>query len=402
MQYATGVAEAALRAYGRIEFHESVPLAVAHRRVKVKYQQPDADLQAWAARLYGEMAGRGPRSLPEVYAREIVLLQDLDEVERKLQVLRIGDLGIAAMPVEAYGITGLKLKAQCPLPDMFNVELANGFLGYIPPPELRPLGGYNTWPARHTSNRDDTETMMVDALLQMFEEVAGRKRRELVLSQGPFALRLLAGQPLAYWRLGEIEGKRAHDASSHGNHGAYETGYAFYLDGPPRDDLRAEGEKPRAVQFAGGCMKAQLDPGSEYTVEMFFWNGLPNDVRPVTGYLFSWGPDGEKTCPGDHLGILGTAAPDGNAGRLFFFNGNEANKILFGGPVIAPKTWNHVRLVRRGEELAVYLNEAAQPIFAGKLAVTRPDGCHDVFLGGRCDRFANFEGRMAEAAVFRG
>ena len=68
------------------------------------------------------------------------------------------------MPVEAYGITGLKLKLQCPLPDMFTVELANGFLGYIPPPEVRPLGGYNTWPARHTATQDDAETMMVESL----------------------------------------------------------------------------------------------------------------------------------------------------------------------------------------------------------------------------------------------
>ncbi len=400
-QYAAEVAEAALRAYGRIEFHESAPLAVAHRRVKVGYQQPDEHVQAWAGKLHAEMAGRAPRSQAEVYAREIVLLKDLDQVERKLQVLRIGNLGIAAMPVEAYGITGLKLKLQCPLPDMFNIELANGFLGYIPPPELRPLGGYNAWPARHTSNQDDTETRMVDALLEMFEEMTGRQRRSIVLSQGPFARRVMAGKPLAYWRLGEIEGQRAFDSSDNGRHGAYETGYAFYLDGPPRDDLRAEGEKPRAVQFAGGRMKAQLDPGSEYTVEMFFWNGLPNDARPVTGYLFSRGPDGHAACPGDHWGILGTAAPNGNAGRLFFFNGNEANEILFGGPVLAPKTWNHVRVVRRGEEVAAYLNEGAEPIFAGKISVTRPDGCHDVFVGGRCDRFANFEGRIAEAAVFR-
>ncbi|MDY0165846.1 MAG: hypothetical protein RBS80_04835 [Thermoguttaceae bacterium] len=402
IQYAAGVAKAALRAYGRIDFHASVPLAVAQREISVQLQQPDQEAQAWADKVYGEMAGRDPQSREEVYAREIVLLRDMDQVKAKLQVIRIGELGIAAMPPEVYGITGLKLKLQCPLADMFTIELANGRVGYIPPPELRPLGGYNTWPARHTVTQDDVETIMVDSLLEMFEEVTGRPRRKIVLSQGPFVKQLLARDPVAYWRLGEIEGKQAFDSSGHGNHGSYETGYAFYLDGPQREDLRSGGEKPRAVQFAGGRMKAQLDPGADYTVELFFWNGLPNDNRPVTGYLFSWGPDGEKTCPGDHLGITGAAAADGAAGRLFFFNGNDTGERLSGSPVIEPKTWNHVRLVRCGEQVAVYLNEGAEPIFAGKAAVTRPDGCRDVFVGGRCDGFANLEGRMAEVAVFRG
>ena len=285
---------------------------------------------------------------------------------------------------------------------MFNIELANGFLGYIPPPELRPLGGYNCWPARHTMTQNDTETIYVDTLLEMFEELAGRKRRKIVLSQGPHAKRILADKPLAYWRLGEIEGDRAIDDSGNKRHGNYQTGYAFYLDGPERDDLRAAGEKPRPVQFVGGRMKAAVDLSDDYAAEFFFWNGLPNDNRDVTGYLFSLGPDGVKDCPGDHLGIAGTAAKKDTVGRLFFFNGNEKNELLSGGLVIRPKTWNHVRLVRRGTRVDVYLNGGAKPIISGDVSVTRPKGCKDLFIGGRCDTFANLEGRMAEVALFAG
>jgi len=400
-QYAAKVAEAALRAYRRIEFHDSVPLAIAERRVTIRLESPDREIQDWAEKIFAEMNGRDPRSRPEVYAREVMLLRDLHEREMKLQAIRIGELGIAALPAEVYAITGLKLKLQCPLSDMFNIELANGFLGYIPPPEVRPLGGYNTWPARHTVTQNDTETIFVETLLEMFEELSGRQRRKIVLSQGPFAKRIFARKPVAYWRLGEIKGNRALDASGNEHHGTYETGYAFYLGGPDRDDLRTGGEKPRAVQFVGGRMKAQIELGSDYTVELFFWSGLPNDNRPVTGYLFSLGPDGQKGCPGDHMGIAGTAAGK-DAGRLFFFNGNEKNESLSGGPVIEPKTWNHVRLERRGEEIAVYLNESAEPIISGKVSITRPAGCQDVFLGGRSDDFANFEGRMAEVAVYAG
>jgi len=401
-EYAAGVAEAALRAYQRIQFHEAVPLAMAERRLTIKLQQPDAEAQAWADKTMAAMNGRDPQTRPEVYAREIVLLRDMREAERKLQVIRIGDLGIAALPAEVYAITGLKLKLQCPLGQMFNVELANGSIGYIPPPELRPLGGYNTWPARHTATQDDIETIIVDGLLEMFEEVTGRPRRKIALSQGPAAARLLAQKPVAYWRMGEIEGNRAWDDSGHGHHGTYETGYALYLDGPDRDDLRSGGEKPRAVQFAGGRMKAQLDLGGDYSVEFWFWNGLPNDNRGVTGHLISLGPDGAAKCPGDHLGISGTSSSNETPGRLFFFNGDERNDSLSGGPLIEPKTWNHVRLVRRGEQVAVYLNGSAEPVLSGRVPVTRPAGNRNVFVGGRSDNFANLEGRLAEVAVCAG
>ena len=65
-----------------------------------------------------------------------------------LQALRIGGATIAALPNEVYALTGLRLRARSPAPLHFNVELANGAEGYIPPPEQHVLGGYTTWPAR--------------------------------------------------------------------------------------------------------------------------------------------------------------------------------------------------------------------------------------------------------------
>ena len=53
---------------------------------------------------------------------------------------RIGSLGIGTIPNETYGSTGLYIKEQSPLKETFVVELANGAKGYIPPPELHPLG----------------------------------------------------------------------------------------------------------------------------------------------------------------------------------------------------------------------------------------------------------------------
>jgi hypothetical protein len=70
--------------------------------------------------------------------------------------------------------------------------------------------------------------------------------------------------------------------------------------------------------------------------------------------------------------------------------------------VIEPKTWNHVRLVRQGDQVQVYLNFENDPIISGRASVTRPKDCRDVFIGGRSDNVAKFEGRVADAAIYRG
>ena len=126
----------------------------------------------------------------------------------------------------------------------------------------------------------------------------------------------------------------------------YEDGVAFYLDGPPSPRFSGEHTINRAVHFAGGRLNARLDGlGSRYSVELWFWNGLPTDARPVTGTLVARGAS-------DQLAIGGTrSAP----GRLVFLGEGSP---LVGKTPIAPKTWNHVVLVRDGRRVAVYLNGA--------------------------------------------
>ena len=83
-----------------------------------------------------------------MYAEQAFFIDSNPTEDIVLQALRIGDLGVTAIPCEVYGITGLELKARSPLQPTFNVELANGAAGYIPPPAQHALGGYTTWPAR--------------------------------------------------------------------------------------------------------------------------------------------------------------------------------------------------------------------------------------------------------------
>jgi neutral ceramidase len=83
------------------------------------------------------------------------------------QAIRIGDLGIAAIPFETFSETGLELKARNPFKPAFTVELANGSYGYLPTPEQHALGGYETWIGSNKVQIEAT-TIIVKHLLEMF------------------------------------------------------------------------------------------------------------------------------------------------------------------------------------------------------------------------------------------
>ena len=134
------------------------------------------------------------------------------------------------------------------------------------------------------------------------------------------------------------------------------------------------------------------DLANAYTIAFWFRNDLPNKARPVTGYLFSRGPKGGARAPGDHLGIGGTATQA--SGRLFLYNGDVAKGFLGGKTIITPGTWNHVVLARNGNHVTAWLNGATQPEFEGDIKATAKDS-KEFFLGGRNERFALMNGRLA-------
>ena len=147
-QYSDRVVDHVMDALDSIEYRSDHQLAMAEKRLNIGLRLPSKDRRQWARPLN---AGRGdslPRNRQEVYAQQVEWIHANPVAEVVLQAVRIGELGITAIPNEVYGITGLKLKRQSPLKATFNLELANGATGYIPPPEQHLLGGYTTWPAR--------------------------------------------------------------------------------------------------------------------------------------------------------------------------------------------------------------------------------------------------------------
>jgi hypothetical protein len=397
--YADAVAGVASAAFKSVEYHDWVSLAMAETTLTLRRRVADAERLAWARPIAGTLAGRPPRNLPEVYAAEAFFLHEQPERELKLQALRVGELGIAAIPDEVFAITGLKIKAFSPLSPTFTIELANGSEGYIPPPEQHALGGYTTWPARTAGLEVTAEPRIVEAVLGLLERVAGKPRRSPAESHGAYARQVLDAAPLAYWRLGEFSGPQARDATGHRRDAAYENGVAFYLPGPPSPAFSGAAAINRAAHFAGGHLKAEVPRlGDTYSVELWFWNGLPHDARPVTGFLFSRGAEGSKSPAGDHLFLGGR---QGDAGRLVFASGSQGSGIrLAGRSEVRPKTWNHVVLVRAGKKVAVYCNGRSSPEVSGEAGEAITPAAASLLIGDSHDGSASFEGKIDEVAVY--
>lgn len=174
------LAAAAHEAYQRIFYYDWVPLVMAEKKLELKVRLANEEELAKAKELCATFAGRKPKTVPEVYAREAVLLSQLPPTrELKLQALRIGELGIAAIPNEVFSSTGLMIKIESPLPTQFTIELANGCDGYIAPPKQHKLGGYETWRARSSCLEEQAEPKIRAAVLELLNKVNDTRVNEL-------------------------------------------------------------------------------------------------------------------------------------------------------------------------------------------------------------------------------
>lgn len=395
-QYAAQLADVALDTYRTIEYDRSADLAMAETRMQLDYRVPDQQRLEWAQRIVDAMGDRAPKDQTEVYAREQVILHERQNTEVVVQALRIGEIAVATTPTETYALTGLKLKKQSPLEQTMVIELANGGDGYIPPPEQHVLGGYNTWPARSAGLEIEAEPKIAEAALQLLERVADQPRRPHEPSTGPAASSLRAAGPVAYWRLDDMAGPRAVDSSGEHRDGFYEPGVVFFLEGPQQPQFCSSGETNRAAHFAGGRLKARLaELGENYSVSLWFWNGMPPAARETTGWLFSRDFLHGVSAHGEHVGLGGTAT---EPGRLIYQPGQ--GEPVVGKTAIERWTWNHLLMVRDGNSVKVHLNGNEQPEIETEAPGKFPAAMDRMVFGGRSDNRENFEGRLDEIAVF--
>ncbi|MYC78797.1 hypothetical protein F4X10_23770 [Candidatus Poribacteria bacterium] len=91
-----------------------------------------------------------PQALVDVYAHECQRLAKLPtQMTAPVQVIRLGEAAIVALPGEVFVETGMNIKSKSDANPTFLVSLANGYIGYICTDKaLTQEGGYETWAAK--------------------------------------------------------------------------------------------------------------------------------------------------------------------------------------------------------------------------------------------------------------
>jgi neutral ceramidase len=173
---ADDVAQEALRVYKTIKHQAWVPLDARQAELELGVRRPGSEELRRARQIVAAAKGPAMQTQPEIYARETLLLADYPEkVPVLVQGLRIGDLGIGAIPCEVFVEIGLELKKKSALQPVFIVSLANGYNGYLPTVEHHRLGGYETWRARSSYLEVEAAPRIVDRLLTLLSELKGQK-----------------------------------------------------------------------------------------------------------------------------------------------------------------------------------------------------------------------------------
>lgn len=163
---AKAVAGATLKALADMKYRNDVRLRAVTHHLTLGVRLPTAAQVAEARDYLATKVGDRPtRTWEENYARETTLLAEWPATkEITLQALGIGGFAVAAVPCETFGSTGLALKRASPFPLTMVVGLANGYHGYLPPPDQFPLGGYTTWRARSSYLEPEAEVKIRAAL----------------------------------------------------------------------------------------------------------------------------------------------------------------------------------------------------------------------------------------------
>ncbi len=175
---ANSVADAAMRAWDKLQWKSEAPLASAERDLLLGVRKATPAELERAAKIVettkrdadGQFSDR-----KATYALEAQKLAAFpDRVPVKLQAHRIGRLTLAAIPCEVFVQIGLDLKSSKVLDDHFTISLANGYNGYLPTPEHHALGGYETWRARSSYLEVDASTKITQQLKEMLAALAAK------------------------------------------------------------------------------------------------------------------------------------------------------------------------------------------------------------------------------------
>jgi hypothetical protein len=155
-------------------YEETVPIRMAEKELRLRYRRPTPEQLRFArAALEAPDETKLPRNAKAYAERALKIKEGPEFADLRLQAIRIGGLGIAAIPCEVFTEIGISIKELSPLRPTFTIELANGHYGYLPTPRHFELGGYETWLGTNFLERD-ASVKITRNILALLDEVQGR------------------------------------------------------------------------------------------------------------------------------------------------------------------------------------------------------------------------------------
>jgi len=170
---ANDVANEVVRVYQSLQYKSWVLLQAAQSELKLAVRKPTPQMLERAKKILARPDSVKPQHpLEKTYADRLVKMQELwpDEITAPIQVFKIGEQGIAAIPFEVFTEIGLEIKAKSPGKSTFSIGLANGYYGYLPTPEQHVLGGYETWPGTNRVEKNASRKIVTE-VLTLFNKV---------------------------------------------------------------------------------------------------------------------------------------------------------------------------------------------------------------------------------------
>jgi len=166
------VADEAYKVVQSIQYQDWVSLDVQQKEISLGVRLPNVEELKRAKEIISKAKGPVMTTREEIYARETVLMSDYPkQVPVILQAFRLGNLAITAVPCEVFAEMGLELKKKSPFKPTFNIELANGYNGYLPTPAQHQLGGYETWRARSSYLEVEAATRITETLFDLLNKL---------------------------------------------------------------------------------------------------------------------------------------------------------------------------------------------------------------------------------------
>ncbi len=405
--YADAVASSAMKALQNVKYVDHAPLGMIEKTLELKYRVPDEKRLAWARPIAAKIENDLPKNKEEVYAREALILQERQKTRVKLQAVRIGDVSIATLPNEVYAITGLKLRMASPFGIHFNIELANGAEGYIPPPEQHALGGYTTWPARTAGLEVQAEPRMVKTLSEAVARLSDKSAvQKASSSQGTYAGAVLASEPVAYFRCEDTGSLLVNEV---GEAIRPADGHAFHLPGPGAglgyDEESALKSSPfsspqginRSIQLAGGHLEtSNLKLGTQASIALWFWLGHESGAGDRTGGLVNaLGAVLKAHQLQDHTLSLEWSAQSSVP------NERQETSEAAQGTVRTTfaDDWHFAVLIRDGDSVRVHLDGSEKPVLSGKAGKSANEMLFGQGLEGRLDEITIWDRAIEPALI---